>query len=754
MGSSVSFPPAHETGGAKRTLLIFSSVILVNFHVTTTVDSFTYITKTPEQNGDSIGEVILKLHLVLLFFNDIISPTQHVVHNLAQPVNTAGTSQPHEVHTGATNGNGGSAARPNSSTPPIVAATSTDGAPPNAANSMQGYVTMADLIAFLDRERFKHGATPFQFVRDPSYPKEILSRPYPKKYESLAFLDLALDCYGGHAESFLVEICINNMFPKYRAVLENIRINQFARLLDATKRTAISAKAISTGKFVAKSTEKKIAAHTLAVSIQGQGQGQKMRDRDMALPPPIPLIVEELDVLLDKWIDDGDITLPQTHRESSDDDKRNPKYCRYHHFVHHVTTDCFSLRRMYHRRVSKGLLEVPNKRQRVDEDPLPRHNQGTINVFTHVESIGASEPIVEFLDNTPSFSVRRRATKAILSITNEAGGECLNAEAHASRAYLESSNVVTFTDEDMEASYLDHRKPFYLSIHINAIDVRRALGDTSIDERSLSNRIECLALKASNEILAEHLDFSDEANHLIPPKPTLHKAQPTLTSLEPLEAVDLGDDPTNPKHVHISTTLTTGLDPTLVAHSLNVDPSMKCCVDFRDLNKACPKDEFSVPNMDVSMDNTTGCEMYSLIDSSSGYNQVSMCPSDAEKTAFRTPIGNFFYIVMPFGLKNVGATYQRVMVAIFHDFIHIYIEVYIDDIVVKSEKRLGHFDVLRKVFNKCHLYKLKKNPVKCASSVSAGKFLGLLVSKHGISVDPAKSEAIRAMQPPKNLKQL
>ncbi|GLT87189.1 hypothetical protein SLE2022_052860 [Rubroshorea leprosula] len=83
--------------------------------------------------------------------------------------------------------------------------------------------------------------------------------------------------------------------------------------------------------------------------------------------------------------------------------------------------------------------------------------------------------------------------------------------------------------------------------------------DTSIGEQGLSNKAECLALEARNEILDEHLDFFGEANHLIPldKLPTLHEAQPALTSLEPLEAVDLGDDLANPKHVYISTTLST-----------------------------------------------------------------------------------------------------------------------------------------------------------------------------------------------------
>ncbi|GLT96640.1 hypothetical protein SLE2022_142480 [Rubroshorea leprosula] len=158
--------------------------------------------------------------------------------------------------------------------------------------------------------------------------------------------------------------------------------------------------------------------------------------------------------------------------------------------------------------------------------------------------------------------------------------------------------------------------------------------------------------------------------------------------------------------------------------------------------------------MDVLMDNKAHCEMYSLMDGSNRENKVSMCLSDVEKITFRTLIGNFYYVVMPFGLKNTGVTYQRVMVAIFHDFIHVYIEIYIADIVVKSKTRLGHFDALRKVFNKCHLYKLKMNPAKCAFGISVGKFLGFLMSKHGINVNPAKSEAIRTIQLPKNLKQL
>ena len=173
---------------------------------------------------------------------------------------------------------------------------------------------------------------------------------------------------------------------------------------------------------------------------------------------------------------------------------------------------------------------------------------------------------------------------------------------------------------------------------------------------------------------------------------------------------------------------------------------IRCCVDFRNLNRACPKDEFPLPNMDLLIDSVARYAMFSFMDGFSGYNQIRMAPRDAEKTAFRTPIGNFYYTVMPFGLKNAGATYQRAMMAIFHDMMHQELEDYVDDIVVKSRRREEHFHVMRKVFERCRTFKLRMNPLKCAFGVSFGKFLGFLVHSRGIDVDLAKAMAIATMK--------
>ena len=181
---------------------------------------------------------------------------------------------------------------------------------------------------------------------------------------------------------------------------------------------------------------------------------------------------------------------------------------------------------------------------------------------------------------------------------------------------------------------------------------------------------------------------------------------------------------------------------------------IRCCLDFRNLNKACPKDEFFLSNINLLVDSAVGSSMFSFIDGYSGYNQIQMVAKDAEKTTFRTPIGNFFYNVMPFGLKNAGATYQCTMTAIFHDMMYQEMEDYVDNIVVNSKTRVGHFQVHKRVFERCRMYKLRMNPLKCAFGVSARKLFRFLVDHRGISVDLAKTTAIATIKRPTMVKEV
>ena len=155
---------------------------------------------------------------------------------------------------------------------------------------------------------------------------------------------------------------------------------------------------------------------------------------------------------------------------------------------------------------------------------------------------------------------------------------------------------------------------------------------------------------------------------------------------------------------------------------------MDICVDFTDLNRACPKDSFPLPRIDQLVDSTTGHKLLTFMDALSGYNQIMMAEEDQEKTSFITSQGLYCYKVMPFGLKNVGATNQRLINKMFSKQIGRNMEVYVDDMFVKSREELVHLDDLRETFTTLKQYQMKLNPAKCVFSVALGKFLGFMVS--------------------------
>ena len=172
------------------------------------------------------------------------------------------------------------------------------------------------------------------------------------------------------------------------------------------------------------------------------------------------------------------------------------------------------------------------------------------------------------------------------------------------------------------------------------------------------------------------------------------------------------------------------------------------------MNKASPKDNFPLPHIDILVDNTVGHALQSFMDGFSGYNQIKMALENMEKTSFITPWGTYFYKVMKFGLKNVGATFQRAATTLLHDLIHKEVEVYVDDMIVKSKDREGHILVLRKFFERIRFYKLQLNPKKCTFGVTSRKVLGFMVSQRGIEVDPNKIKAIVEMKPPRTEKEI
>ncbi|KAK1667394.1 hypothetical protein QYE76_055553 [Lolium multiflorum] len=182
--------------------------------------------------------------------------------------------------------------------------------------------------------------------------------------------------------------------------------------------------------------------------------------------------------------------------------------------------------------------------------------------------------------------------------------------------------------------------------------------------------------------------------------------------------------------------------------------ALRMCIDYTSLNKHCPKDHFPLPRIDQIVDSTAGCDRLSFLDAYSGYNQIKLKKEDQELTAFITPHGVFCYNVMTFGLKNAGATYQRCMQACLGEQIGRNIEVYIDDIVVKTKHAATLIDDLRETFDNLDRYKIKLNPKKCFFGVPGGQVLGYFISARGIEANPLKIKAILDMEPPKNLHQV
>ena len=155
-----------------------------------------------------------------------------------------------------------------------------------------------------------------------------------------------------------------------------------------------------------------------------------------------------------------------------------------------------------------------------------------------------------------------------------------------------------------------------------------------------------------------------------------------------------------------------------------------------------PKDDFPLPYIVVLVDNMAGSALMSFMDSFMGYNQIKMVSKDMTKITFTTEWGIYCYTIMLIQLKNAGATYQRMAIALLHDMMHNEVEVYVDDMIVKSKDRGGHIINLMKFFERIKEYRLRLNIQKCTFGVIVGKLLGFLVSDKGIEVDVSKIKAI------------
>ncbi|KAL0339162.1 UNVERIFIED_CONTAM: Transposon Tf2-12 polyprotein [Sesamum angustifolium] len=332
-------------------------------------------------------------------------------------------------------------------------------------------------------------------------------------------------------------------------------------------------------------------------------------------------------------------------------------------------------------------------------------------------------------------------------------------------------------EENLRESVFNGRGPHRKELH--RIANRQFVFDSAASSNYISNGAKEDIAQTFHITLVEDGEVEEEDAEDAPAE----LEEGIKATIDELKEVNLGDIE-NPRPIYISASLTheeegtyiallhefedvfawsykemPRLDPKIAVHHFIVPVKKKngqiqVCVDFGDLNNACPKDDFLLPIAKLMIDATTDHEALSFMDGSSRYNQIRIASADEELTAFRTPKGIYCYKVIPLGLKNAGATYQKAMQKIFDDMLHKNVECYVEDLVVKSKKRKNHFHDLRKVFERLRRYQLKMNLSKCAFGVTSGKFLGFIVCQQGIEIEQAKIDAFLRMPESGNIHKL
>ena len=178
------------------------------------------------------------------------------------------------------------------------------------------------------------------------------------------------------------------------------------------------------------------------------------------------------------------------------------------------------------------------------------------------------------------------------------------------------------------------------------------------------------------------------------------------------------------------------------------DGTMRMCIDYRQLNKVTVKNKYPLPRIDDLFDQLQGASLFSKIDLRSGYHQLKIRASDIPKTAFRTRYKHYEFLVMSFGLTNAPAAFMELMNGVFQPYLDSFVIVFIDDILVYSKTEEDHVRHLRIVLHRLREEKLYAKFSKCEFWLTSVTFLGHVVSKEGIRVDPAKIEAVRGWTRP------
>ena len=433
-----------------------------------------------------------------------------------------------------------------------------------------------------------------------------------------------------------------------------------------------------------------------------------------------------------------------TQMKSDPATRDNSKYCEFHKDYGHRTNDCIQLKREIEYLIRRGYLRrfisPENQSQNQAQNQAPAQQPPPRQTTTqHQQPIGEIHVISGgFAGGGESSSARKAHLRSIRS------AEIAEIQAVSKLPRLDT--FITFSDSDLEGCQHPHDDPEHLAY----IGSKLAEDLKSLLTHFLRQNKDVFAWKQADMGGIDPIVITHRLN--VSPSFKQIKQKRRSFALEGQKAIN----------EEVGKLLQAGAIreveyPEWLANVVLVKKAngkWQLCIDFTDINRACPKDSFPLPRIDLIVDATAGHELLNFMDTFSGYNQISMDLDDREKTSFVTAQGTYCYRVMPFGLKNAGATYQRLVNRMFQKKIGTTMEVYIDDMLVKSTTTELHIAHLSEAFQILRNYNMKLNPAKCAFGVSAGKFLGFIVNHRGIEANPDKIRAMLDMPSPSGIKEV